>query len=280
MIKSKYCKKIKKDYQAKNLRNPFFHKTKQGTKKKHRLLFLLGFIALFVLIFWFFGFSNFWNLNSIEINGLTRCPDNDLKKIISDQSESRCYLFFKEKNILLFNVKTARNKILNNYNFADVKVTAKWPNTIKVDVYERPYAFIFKEGTNYYYSSADAYLIKEVPVNPEDLKKYFILENNTPTTLIANDKISIPNDYLNFILNLSRSLQAYPELKLENYQIDQGFRSINVKFLDGPTVYFNTKLVASEQLERLILVKKEKIKDNFSKVRYIDLRYGDRIFIN
>ena len=117
-------------------------------------------------------------------------------------------------------------------------------------------------------------------VNPDDLKKYFILENKTPTTLINQDKIDIPADYLNFILNLSQSLTAYPELPVENYQIDQEFRSISVKFINGPTVYFNTKLVASEQLNRLIIVKKEKIKDNFSKVNYIDLRYGDRIFIN
>ncbi|MHB8903687.1 MAG: hypothetical protein ACYC40_01100, partial [Patescibacteria group bacterium] len=97
MIKSKYGKKIKKDYQAKNLRNPFFHKVKQGTKKKHRFLFFLAFIILFILTFWFFGFSSFWNLKNIEVSGLTRCSDNDLKKIVADQSESRCYLFFKEK---------------------------------------------------------------------------------------------------------------------------------------------------------------------------------------
>jgi len=87
-------------------------------------------------------------------------------------------------------------------------------------------------------------------------------------------------DYLNFILTLSKAISNYPELSVEKFEIDQGYRSVNVKFVNGPMVYFNTKLDAAEQLNRLILVKKEKIKDNFSKVNYIDLRYGDRLFIN
>jgi len=281
MIKSNYRKKIKKDYQAKNLRNPFFHQPKKkGSGKKKVYLILIAVIFLFVLLGWFFIFSNFWQLKNIEVSGLTRRSDIDLKNLIYNQSAGRRYLFFKETNILFFDTDKARRQILNDYNFANAEVKTKWPATIKINIFERPYAFIFQEGSAYYYSSADAYLIKEVAVNPDDLKKYFILENKTPISLIKQDKIDIPNDYLSFILNLSRSLEAYPDLKPENYQIDQGFRSLNVKFLNGPTVYFNTKLVASEQLERLVLVKKEKIKDNFNKVNYIDLRYGDRIFIN
>jgi cell division septal protein FtsQ len=280
MIKSNYRKKIKKDYQCKNLRNPFFHKAKKGTKKKPWLLFLMIYIVLFSVLLWFFAFSNFWRLSNIEVSGLTRRSDEDLKILITNQSSSKHFIFFNENNILFFNTDQARTEILKNFNFANVEVTTKWPRTVKVDVLERPYSFIFREGSVIYYASADAYLIKEIAVNPEDLKKYFILDNNSPTSLLNDDKIDIPSDYLGFIINLARSLEAYPELIAENYQIDQGYRSVNVKFLNGPTVYFNTKLVAAEQLERLVLVKKEKIKDNFSKINYIDLRYGDRLFIN
>lgn len=280
MIKTKYGKKIKKDYQCKNLRNPFFHKKKKGTKKKHWYMIIISIIIFFIVIVWFFAFSNFWKLNNVEVNGLTRRSDNDLKMIINAQSTERRYIFFKQTNILFFDTKKAGKKILSDFNFTNVEVKVKWPHTLKINVFERPYAFIFQEGTNYFYASSDAFLIKEVNVNPEDLKKYFVLENKTPVSLIKQDKIDIPGDYLGFILNLSSSLAKYPELVAEKYQVDLGYRSVNVKFVNGPTVYFNTKLVAAEQLERLILVKKEKIKDNFSKVNYIDLRYGDRIFIN
>jgi cell division septal protein FtsQ len=280
MIKSKTLKKIKKDYQAKNLRNPFFHKVKKGSGKKHWPLFLFFLFILFIILFWFFGFSSFWNLKNIEVSGLTRSSDTDLKNIIYNQSNSRRYLIFKEKNILFFNTTKAHDDILNQYNFTNVNVSVKWPHTIIVKVYERPYAFIFREGNNCNYCSADSFLIKEVPVTADDLKKYFVLENDTPVSVTKNGKIDVPEDYLNFILTLSKAISNYPELSVEKFEIDQSFRSVNVKFNNGPTVYFNTKLDATEQLNRLILVKKEKIKDNFSKVNYIDLRYGDRLFIN
>ena len=275
-----YHKKIKKDYQCKNLRNPFFHKPKKGTSKSKRFLFLAIFLVVFFIIIWFFCFSSFWNLDKIEVKGLTRRPDGDLKQLIYNQSELKRYKIIKEKNILFFDTLEARKNILNSFNFANVEIKTKWPNTINISVFERPYAFIFQEGSANFYASSDAYLIKETPVNTDDLQKYFVLENKTPTSVIKNDKVDIPVEYLNFILNLSKSLESYPELKTEKYQIDQGYRSVNVKFANGPTVYFNTKLQAPDQIERLMLVKREKIKDNFSKVNYIDLRYGDSIFIN
>lgn len=280
MIQRSYHKKIKKDYQCKNLRNPFFHKPKKGTSKKKRFMFLALFILALLVIVWFFCFSAFWNLSKIEVTGLTRRPDGDLKQLIYNQSELKRYNFIKQKNILFFDTDAARKNILDSFNFANVEITTKWPNTIKINVFERPYAFIFQEGSANFYASSDAYLIKEMPVNTDDLQKYFVLENKAPTSVIKNNKVDIPADYLSFILNLSKSLESYPELKTEKYEIDQGYRSVNVKFVNGPTVYFNTKLLAPEQLDRLILVKKEKIKDNFNKVNYIDLRYGDRIFIN
>jgi pyruvate/2-oxoglutarate dehydrogenase complex dihydrolipoamide dehydrogenase (E3) component len=58
------------------------------------------------------------------------------------------------------------------------------------------------------------------------------------------------------------------------------FNTIKVKFRNGPLVFFNTKTDVVSQIDRLVLVKKEKIGDNFSKTNYIDLRYGSRIFIN
>ena len=280
MIKSNYRKKIKKDYQCKNLRNPFFHKNKKGSLKKKVKLFLVSLFFFVAVLIWFFGFSSFWRLSNIEVSGLTRHSDNELKQLIYNQSESHIYLFFKENNTLFFDSKKARQQILTNFNFANVEIKIKLPKTIEIKVSERPYAFIFEEGSVNYYASIDAYLIKETTVNPEDLKKYFILENKTSISLIKNNKIDIPSEYLNFVLNLSRALSNQSDLQVEKFEIDQGYRSISVKFVNGPTAYFNTKLIASEQLDRLILVKKEKIKDNFSKVNYIDLRYGDRIFIN
>lgn len=284
MVNKYYSKKIKKDYQRQNSQNPFFLR-KKGGKRTGLLkwLVLLGISGLFFLI-WFFLSSSFWRLQNLKIDGLTRISGLEIEKIIWDQAGKSRWLIFKQSNIFLFNKSEATGKIIADYNLAASAINKKWPHTLEIKVKERPYAFIFQEGNDFFHASADAYIIKEQAVSEEDKKKYFILENKNTSSLIGiKNKINIKSDYLNFILDLNQRLSAYPELAVEKFIIDQEFNMVTVKFVGGPSVYFNTRGgagSAADQINNLLLVKREKIKDNFSRTNYIDLRYGDRIFIN
>ncbi len=274
-------KKIKKDYQSKNLCNPFFHKTKKKPKKNVVVFLFVAIFFIFIFIIWFFFASSIWQIKNIQIEGLTRCSDIDIKNKIINQSSGSRYGLFKQTNIWLFDELEAEKNILTAYNFSSFKIIKKPANTLLIKIGERPYSFIFQEGTGLFYASSDAYIIRESAVLDEDKAKYLILENKNPNSLISEqNKINISETYLNFILDLSNRLSKYQELPVEKFVIDSEFNTIKVKFRDGPLAYFNTKTDAQEAINRLVLVKKEKIKDNFSKTNYIDLRYGDRIFIN
>lgn len=281
MVSRPSYKKIKKDYQRKNLQNPFFRK-KTKAKNPQRWKWLLT-AALLIILFliWFFFASPFWRLQEVKVSGLTRLNSSELEQLVWNEAAQRRGLFFQENNIFLFKSKAAIAKIIATYNFSGVAIKKKWPRTLELKVTERPYAFIFQEGSAYYYASADAYIIKEPAVSEADKKKYFLLENLNPGTLInSTDKINIKDEYLAFIFELNNRLNAYPELPVEKYIIDQEFNTVKVKFVAGPVVFFNIKEGTDVQINRLLLVKREKIKDNFSKTNYIDLRYGDKIFIN
>lgn len=201
--------------------------------------------------------------------------------MVNEQTNQKCYGFFKQNSIWLFNREEAREKILSSYNLASVEITKHPAKTLLVKVGERPYSFIFQQGNNFFYASIDAYVIREENVSEDDKSRYLILENKNNIDLINSDnKINISDEYLKFILDLANNLSLVPELSVERFIIDREFNTIQVKFKDGPLVYFNTKSGAKDQIDRLVLVKREKIKDNFNKTNYIDLRYGDRIFIH
>lgn len=281
MITQRY-KKIKRDYQRKNLANPFFHKKPKGERAGAWKWFIIaGVLAISVLI-WFFLSCPFWCLKKIQIKGLTRIDGSAVEKMINDQAEERCLLVFKQKNIFLFDEEEAVQKIMADYNLAGSEIKKKLPGTLEVNLSERPYAFIFQEGSNLLYASADGYVIREVAVKEDDRLKYSLIESKLTDSLVAdNGKIAVKDGYLNYILDLANRLTSYQaEFLVERFIIDQESKTVTVKFKDGPAVYFNTLADATEQINRLLLVKKEKIKDNFKKTNYIDLRYGDRIFIN
>jgi len=276
-------KKIKKDYQRKNLQNPFFRK-KTKAKNPQRWKWCLAAVVLaIILIVWFFFAAPLWRIKEVRVTGLTRFNSADLENIVWNETNNRRGLIFQENNLFLFRRGAVIDKIITTYNFSGAELQKKWPDILELKVIERPYAFIFQEGSAYYYASADAYIIREPAVveAEAEAKKYFLLENKNAATLITvSDKINIKDDYLNFIFALNNRLSSYPELPVERFIIDQEFNTVKVKFVAGPVVFFNVKEGTDIQINRLLLVKREKIKDNFSKTNYIDLRYGDKVFIN
>lgn len=275
------CRKIKKDYQAKNLCNPFFRKNQKPTNKNKSIFLIITGIFFIFSVLWFFLFSSVWQINVIKINGLTRMDEEDVKKYILETFNESAFVLFNKTNIFLFNKDKIKKDILTAYNFSNLEIHKKLPATIIVEITERPYSFIFKQGEDYFYASRDYYIIPEEIVSEDDKAKYFILENKNNYSLINDkNKINIASEYLEFVFQLNDYLNISQEVRAEKFIIDVEFNTIKVKFKDGPLVYFNTKKDALEQLDSLILVKKEKIKDNFNSVNYIDLRYGDKIFIN
>lgn len=282
MIKNKkHCRKIKKDYQSKNLCNPFFRQPQKNLSRKMFFVITLLILLFISFLFWFFLGAPLWRIQNLQIEGLTRINREEIEGRVKEQMLSSGALFFTQENIYLFDKEKFREDVLSAYNFSDLEIVKKLPKTLLIKISERPYSFIFQQGSDYFYASRDAYAIPEVAVSEEDKQKYFILENRSANNLIATaGKISLPDAYLEFIFSLADYLKNSQEVQAEKYIIDVELNTVKVKFKDGPEVYFNIKNEASAQLDKLILVKKEKIKDNFSKTNYIDLRYGDKIFIN
>ncbi len=274
-------KRIKKDYQSKSLKNPFFSMRKEGKTSLKWKWLILFFIICLGAIFWFFLAAPFWQIKNINIQGLTRINSSDIEKIIEEQEGKKRFLFFNESNFFLFDASALQNEVVDRYNFAGLEVRKILPDTLELKISERPYAFIFQEGSELFYTSSDGYIIKEIPVTDEDRQRYFILENKSLAVSInSRNKLSLRQEYLDFVFALDASLDAYPDLLVEKFIIDQEVNSLIVKFQNGPSALFNSKNDAREQVADLALVKKEKIKDNFSETNYIDLRYGSRIFIN
>lgn len=269
---------IKPDYQAKDLKNPFFHRP---SKRAGAIwLLLLGLIVLIALT-WFLFFSKFFLVNKVDIFGLTRVDEGQIRVIVDEQLEQNKPFFLPQRNIFFFNKDELESSIMKNYNLAEINIKKSLPKTLRITLSERPYAFIFQDGRDYYYASRDAYIIQDKEVSEEDKLKYFTLENRSQIVRInSNLKLSLKDDYLDFVFKLNETLNYQDEIKPRKYIIEQELNSLVLECEDGPLVYFNLNRDPVEQFEDLSIVKKEKMGDNFNKIKYIDMRYGDLIYIN
>lgn len=303
--KRKYCHKIKKDYQAKKLSNPFFRKKakKETGKSFKKIKTLLIFISLIFFV-WLLFCSPWLRISKLELKGANVIKPELIKAEINAQIEKSGSNYFSQKNIFLFKRKVAVSNLQENFNLVEVKIRRSLPNKLLIQVQERPYAFIYQENDVQYFASADNYIMGKIElrenneaddnrieviksdegniisISEEEKQKYFVIENKNNISLVGKDeKLILDQAYLNFIIALKDEFLLHPEFVIEKFIIaDQYFNSIFVKIKEGPQIYFNVNNEAREQLENLILVKNNKIKDNFSMLEYIDLRYGDKIY--
>ncbi len=282
MIRRKPCK-IRPDYHDKRLINPFFQQRRAGKSPAwKKWVWRLAFIFLLFLI-WLILASPWLRIKQVEVSGLTRLPETEVQNIVWEQTQARHWLVFRETNVFLFQKQEAEMRISAAYNFASVEVAKKLFGSIAVKIGERPYDFIFQQGSDYRYASSDGHVINEAAVSEEDKGRYLLLENKNPQ--IANmigdkGRLEISPELLDFIMELGEMISAKPEIKPERFIIDQEANTVKVKLLEGPTVLFNSKASPASQLDYLLAIKQERLGDNFSRINYIDLRYGEKIFIN
>lgn len=275
-----YYKSVKRDYQKKSSPNPFFHKKAPHKKSNYTIFRLILVIIILGTITWFFLASPVFLIKNIKISGLSKVSEQGIDSLIQKQTQLKWGHIFHQSNIFLFDKKIATQDIEDKFNVAQVKIRKKYPSTLSLTLLERSYTFIFKEGSNFYYASADGYITPRSHLGPISPENYFLVENDSSSTMITANHIKISSDYLNFIISLHKSLSSHPDLKATTYILDSEFNTVKIKFKNGPLVYFSVNSSAKSQVDNLVLVKNEKIKDNFNRTNYIDLRYGNRIFIN
>lgn len=278
-------KKLKKDYQRKNLKNPFFRQRKEKTEHRFGKLIIISSVIAFFACIWFFFAAPLWRVNDLEIKGLTRFEESEVRNIIEDAKKETIMLVLKRNNIFLFQTEETADLIKEKFSLAEVKIKKSFPHKLIIEISERPYSFVYQEKEKSFFSSSDNYLIKEIDLagaDREEAAKYFLIENKNSVSLVKeNNRLDLSKEYLDFIFQLKEELNNYPELLIEKFIIsDQYFNSVFVKIKDGPQILINVKDGAREQIERLILVKNTKIKDNFNKLDYIDLRYGDKLYFS
>jgi len=137
---------------------------------------------------------------------------------------------------------------------------------------------IWNEDDKYYYCDEKAYVIAEA--NPLEIKQkdYPIIKNNTDKR-ISDNALPTGVEYTNNIIALFEKFKNnQAEFQIDKFIIDNDVDTVKAVIMGGPSVYFNIKEDIEKQFNKLLIVKKEKIKDSFITKTYIDVRIGDSVY--
>jgi hypothetical protein len=142
---------------------------------------------------------------------------------------------------------------------------------------EKEYSYIWRERDIYFYIDAAGYIIKETDFEDVQHKNYPVIVNNS-NFFINNNRIALEKKYLDSIPLILNVLADKEGIEVENFTVDQEIDTIKAKLMGGPAIFFAIDSDIEKQVNKLLVLKNERLKNDFAGKEYIDVRYGDSIY--
>ncbi len=295
LIKNKTFRPRKRRiYSPKKYSNPYFQKKKKKRVRsllpvfswRYKLIFI-GIIIIVIFLVWLLLFSTFFNIRYINVNidsqankklpPSVRINKEDITEMAWQQVKTLILGVVPQGNLFLFNKNKLINTLNENYYLSTLSIKKNIPHTLLIEIEEMDYAMIWHEDDKYYYIDIEGNIITEV--NPLEIQpKQYPLVDSLGDGKIAGDKVNA-DEYLLFVVDLfGNARDSLENINIERFIIDKDLNTVKMAIAEGPFIYFNTKEDIIKQINKLIVIINEKLKEDLKSKTYIDLRYGDRVY--
>lgn len=268
-------------YSAKAYKNPFFQNKKTvkftGEFKNKTKLAIFAFIIVALIAVWLLFFSTLFKIKKIEVSGAGVGASEEIKSIVWRLAENR---LIGKNNLLLYNKKDL-NKILNEKYYLDnLIIRKKLFHTLSINLREKQPVAVWREAGQYYYLDGQGNIINQIDPLSINSLNYPLIENSTAVK-IEGQKANINEEAINYILNLFNEFKDNKHnFTVERFIINQNSNTVEMAILTGPKIYFNIRASRVEQIDKLNLIIRDKLKNDFKSAKeYIDLRYADNVYI-
>jgi len=279
--RAKIKKKGGSSYASKDYSNPFFAERRATAVKKDfdwkvRVL-TTSTISLVLFMTWFLLYSKAFEIRNINIEGDGQIDKNEIQQIVWNEINYKSFVFSPRSNIIFISKSGLVDQIENKYLFDKLDISRNGLHTVKISYIEKKQSFIWLEDGRYYNADRSGYLISETNQDVANQSGLPIVENKSASK-VNNKKIAPGGEYIDFMFALADKFKEYPDFMVQEYIISDAPNMVNAKLVDGPEVYFSMNTDTKKQLDKLAIIKNEKLKDNFKTVLYIDVSVGDSVY--
>jgi cell division septal protein FtsQ len=227
---------------------------------------------------YFFVWSPFWRLQKIEISGTSRADlVNELKLSIKRFSQGYYYGVLPKDNLWLMRTGALSTKIRKNLWLEKVKIEKKYPRGLLINVAEKRPVAIWHAGQIYYYidKAGKAISAKKLSEIEYDLPR---IESQSEKVITIGRRV-IDTKRLSYLLAAIKGCQSIADdWYIEKVVLPDGHPK-DLYFYSSQGWYFilNVDSPISSAMDNLKLFLRSK-GQQAKKLKYIDLRFTDRLF--
>ncbi len=281
-----------RDFHHKQLQNPFgrveYYRTKTtGRGQAARILLLISALGWGYFLF----FSSLFKIDNIIISNLEKIDKREVANLIWNELEKYRFLFLPQNNINVFNAREFIQKFNEKYFVEEIRIEKIYPKTINIFIKEkRPKALILNNRKDFYVDEMAR--IIEIYAHAEFVSSTTRAEHLTmhqgeslPIFLSSTENdlnirsAILPKTIFDNLFFIKGEVLKKTNLVIKYTVYDPGeLVKIIVKTGDGFEIYFDTE-DAGKQLDKLVAFLQTKTEIDRKKIQYVDLRFGDRIYV-
>ncbi|MFA6106768.1 MAG: hypothetical protein WC745_03810 [Patescibacteria group bacterium] len=266
---------------AKRRGNPFFNrpKTRSWLSAKFKFI-LLGAASVIAAIAWLLFFSRFFLITGVEMSGASDEVKREAEKKFTGQSAKNRWIFFPQSNLFIFNEQEYVSALNENFVFQKLDVKKRLFHRLIIEFEEKENSFVWKEGDKFYYIDDAGRIIKEADPLSINTNQLAVIENQR-APLAEEKKLDQEAERIGYVRSLSDAIKNThgAPIVAERFILDKDIYTVRLQTASsGPEILFNIKNPAQTQIDRLSVLIKDKLGEEYLKKKYIDLRFGELIY--
>lgn len=240
--------------------------------------FWLWFFILIILgaaLAWLLFFSDFLLVKTIEVRGASLIPSSAVENMAYERLEGRRLLFLSEEKLAVFNSDALIKKLRERYALDDVKVIKRLPSTLIIDLSEKVPVAVWFEADAFYQIDKDGWLLAFAD---GQLEQFPTIHNNGLPKIVGQ-RVEGMESAIAFAQKLAPEFNTrFSSIPVRQLSVDNDFNTLKLVPQKGAMIYFATDDSLTAQLDRLDILLSAELKGRFDKIRYIDLRFKDKLY--
>lgn len=284
MRREKRPKKI--DYSRKQYRNPFFsqkyNQTKQSPQDKWLILKAFG-VAMVVVAFicgtiWATCYSPWFDIVNLSVTVPAKINQQEVENLAWQCINGNRWLVIPQRNLIFTDTAALEHDLKQRYILGGIRIEKKWPHGLAIIMEEKPYHAAWQENGKKYLVNKDDFLATEA-TEQEISKTKVPLINNSGQPKISEGRLTNEQNCLAAILAVDGRIATKPDrLGIKHFEVGNDLATGFVGVTTGPKIIFNAREDIDRQLNKYEAVLTQGLKGELAQKKYIDLRFGDKLF--
>ena len=229
------------------------------------------FILIFIIsLFYFLFLSEIFQVKKINITGLEKISEQDIR-IIAEKNLETKLLFFRTKSIFLASPAKIKNQLSGVFpKITELKVSRRLFGTINIVATERKSLAVWCQQEKCYSLDKEGVIFEE----NQRAENFINISDEKNTKSFSLGEKVIEKDELDNIFKIQKNLNDQIKTETNDFIILND--RLTAKTAEGWEIYFNQAGDIDWQLTKLSAVLEEKIPSEKRKgLEYIELRFGN-----